>query len=71
MDFITVNGKECEIPEDANIRNIVRLYSDIDVDYDPFFAVVNGKTINSIIDGTGYEVKAGDVIEIHPLVIGG
>ncbi len=69
-NIITVNGKEYPLPEDAKLDTAVKLYSDI-AEGDTYFVRLNGKTVNSIIDGTDQLLAPGDVLDVFPLIIGG
>lgn len=70
MKTITVNNRIQELPEDRSVKNIVRLYSDIG-ENDAYFVKLNGKILNSIIDGEDTQICEGDVLEVFPLIIGG
>lgn len=70
MIDVVINGKECEIPENKSLKEIAVLYGGI-AEGEPFFAKINGKTVNSIIDDNEVHINEDDVIEIFPLVLGG
>ena len=70
MDTITVNGKERPLPENSSLDTIVKMYSDIR-EGETYFVKLNGNTVNSILDNTDIEVKAGDVLDVYPLILGG
>ena len=46
------------------------MYSDIR-EGETYFVKLNGNTVNSILDNTDIEVKAGDVLDVYPLILGG